>query len=188
MGNYNGETNSSSRKEEVKKRIMFNKDEDYYFITYNILILLRTLDCNSSKNKWSDYTKLIYLAPYVANATLTKSLIIFLNGKQPNNFEQDQLRETYIKSKLRLGVISNILVALERNDLVIMEKNKKRHTIDIWLNKEKFKDSFLNSNLFSLEVNNATELKSAIQRLRYISSKTLLEKMYSENGVSIWEG
>lgn len=172
----------------VKKRIMFNKDEDYYFITYNILIILKAFGCMDAKTKWTDYTKLSYILPLVADSTLLDLFIRYLdNYRVPPKEDIEILRETYFKSRLRIQLISSILFTLEANQLISLVKHEKRHTIDIWINQEKIPETLLKSDLFEVEIKNINKLRTAISRLKGLSSKTLLERLYTNNGVRVWE-
>jgi hypothetical protein len=172
----------------VKKRIMFNRDEDYYFITYNILIMLHSFGCKDAKSKWADYTKLSYLLPLVADSSLLNLYIRYLDSYRiPSKDENELLRDTYFKSRLRVQLLTSILFTLETNKLISLTKNEKRHTIDIWINRDNISQALLKSNLFDIEIQNIDKLKKAIPRLKSLSTKTLLDRLYSNNGVSVWE-
>ncbi|MGX1457447.1 hypothetical protein ACUXG3_001769 [Bacillus thuringiensis] len=183
--NNSGKSNQNTN---VKKRIMFNRDEDYYFITYNILIILKTYGCKNSKSKWIDYRKLSYLLPLVSNSSLLDLYIRYIDDNRiPPKEDIELLRDTYFKSKLRLKLITSILFTLEANQLVSLMKNDRRHTIDIWINQENISKMFFKSELFEAEVQNINKLKNTIPRLKSLSTKTLLERLYTNNGVSVWE-
>ncbi|PGV87381.1 hypothetical protein [Bacillus thuringiensis] len=183
--NNSGKSNQNTN---VKKRIMFNRDEDYYFITYNILIILKTYGCKNSKSKWIDYRKLSYLLPLVSNSSLLDLYIRYIDDNRiPPKEDIELLRDTYFKSKLRLKLITSILFTLEANQLVSLMKNDRRHTIDIWINQENISKTFFKSELFEAEVQNINKLKNTIPRLKSLSTKTLLERLYTNNGVSVWE-
>ncbi|MCU5477790.1 hypothetical protein OCB02_18970 [Bacillus cereus] len=182
--NNSGKSNQNTN---VKKRIMFNRDEDYYFITYNILIILKTYGCKNSKSKWIDYRKLSYLLPLVSNSSLLDLYIRYIDDNRiPPKEDIELLRDTYFKSKLRLKLITSILFTLEANQLVSLMKNDRRHTIDIWINQENISKMFFKSELFEAEVQNINKLKNTIPRLKSLSTKTLLERLYTNNGVSVW--
>ncbi|USK62278.1 hypothetical protein [Peribacillus asahii] len=184
----NNENNKDIQHLNVKKRIMFNKDEDYYFITYNILIILKAFGCKDAKTKWTDYTKLSYILPLVADSTLLDLFIRYLdNYRIPPKEDLEILRETYFKSRLGIQLISSILFTLEANQLVSLVKNEKRHTIDIWINQGNIPETLLKSDLFEVEIKNIDKLRTAISRLKGLSSKTLLERLYTNNGVRVWE-
>ncbi|MEE6141203.1 hypothetical protein V2151_05085 [Bacillus cereus] len=183
--NNSGKSNQNTN---VKKRIMFNRDEDYYFITYNILIILKAYGCKNSKSKWIDYRKLSYLLPLVSNSSLLDLYIRYIDDNRiPPKEDIELLRDTYFKSKLRLKLITSILFTLEANQLVSLMKNDRRHTIDIWINQESISKTFFKSELFEAEVQNINKLKNTIPRLKSLSTKTLLERLYTNNGVSVWE-
>lgn len=173
---------------DIKKKIMFSKEEDYYFITYNLLIILNTFNCTSINSKWTDYKKISYILPLVADSSLLGMYLRYLDeDSQPKKNDYELMRDTYIKSRLRLKLITSILFTLEKEDLVGIIKNEKRNTIDIWINREKISGKLLKSNLFSIESNNSLKLKKSIPRLRSIGTKTLLERLYVNNGVRVWD-
>lgn len=172
----------------VRKRLMFSKDDDYYFITYNIIIILNTIGCTDINTKLTDYTKLGYLLPFISNINLIDRFIKYRNEiRKPSNEDLEFLQHTYLKSRLKLKMITSILFALEQNDLVSLIKNSKRHSIDIWLNKGNIPSEFISSNLFEIEISNINRLKKEIPQLKRINTKTLIDRLYNDCGVKVWE-
>ncbi|MDR4998978.1 hypothetical protein [Brevibacillus parabrevis] len=172
----------------VKKRLMFNKEEDYYFITYNVLVFLNTLGCTSEKKKFTDYTKLAYIIPFVSNNGLLDIVVKYnLLQRQPSKEETEILRDTYIKSRLRLKLLTSIFFALEHNQIIGLKKNDRRSCIDIWINKDKIPKMFLHASIFKIEKENSLRIKNEIQYLTSLSVKKLLESLYTSKGVRVWE-
>lgn len=172
----------------VKKRLMFNKEEDYYFITYNVLVFLNTLGCTSEKKKFTDYTKLAYIIPFVSNNGLLDIVVKYNQlQRQPSKEETEILRDTYIKSRLRLKLLTSIFFALEHNQIIGLKKNDRRSCIDIWINKDKIPKKFLHASIFKIEKENSLRIKSEIQYLTSLSVKKLLESLYTSKGVRVWE-
>jgi hypothetical protein len=171
----------------VKKRIMFNRDDDYYFITYNILIFLHTIGCVDDKSKFQDYTKLIYIIPFISYNYL---LDIHIHYKETDRSLIDEelqfLSKTYIKSRMRVKLITSILFALERNNLITLEKNTIRNSIDIWVNQDKFPTSFASSSLYKLEVEQAGRFKKLFPKIKTIKTDTLIDSLFSSKGVTTW--
>lgn len=68
-----------------------------------------------------------------------------------------------------------------------MEKNKSRNSIDVRLLPDSLPKRFLDSDLFNIEVENINQFKKYYQRLSFISLETLIEKLFKEKGVIIWD-
>jgi len=173
---------------DVKKRIMFNKEDDYYFITYNILVFLDTLGCVNENNRFIDYTKLTYIIPFISNHILLDIIVRYKDSDQlPNNEELELLKETYYRSRLKIKLLTSILFALERNEYIALKKNSSRHTIDIWLQKDKIPESFFDSKLFNIEIEHSKKLKEVSPRIRILTVGKLLERLFRDKGVKVWQ-
>jgi hypothetical protein len=171
-------------KNKIKKRIMFNKDEDYYFLTYNILLLLNQLDCTSKEKSFWDYKKLIYLIEIITD---NKKLNIALKETSLNEEDYDVLQTLYISSVLKNKLLRSILFALENNGCIHLERNSKRNSIDVWLEKENISSTFLNLELFELEIKNIKEIKDKYSRIRTMKTGTFLSRIFSERGIIVWD-
>lgn len=168
---------------------MFDKEKDFNFIAYNNLLLLDYFECNSENKKWQDYRKLIYLYPYVTDTTLLALLQRATNPELRKFINTDivLLRETYTKSYLLSSLVKSVLLNMEKNEMISFSKNDTRHTIDLWINLEKCSKGLLSSTIFELEQGNLEIIKSIFPRLRGMTLKTILQRIYKDNGVDIWE-
>ena len=173
----------------IKKQIMFNKEQDYNFIVYNNLLLLTFFNCVSEEKKWQDYRKLVYLYPYITDNYLIELLNRATDNENSSLHDSDKelLRETYTKSYLMNNTLKAILLNLEKNNIVSFSKNDARHTIDLWVNTKSISKVLLDSPLFEFEYENLKRIKTIFPRLRTMTLKTILEKIYKENEVDIWE-
>lgn len=175
MGTYN---------EQIKKRIMFSKDSDYYFITYNSLLILDNLKCYEGKSNFYDYRKLIYILPFIADEDLLR-----IATKEASLREEEIkiLEDTYINAKLREPILKSILFTLEKKGYISMKKNKNRKSIDLKLTNSSISKDFLNSEVFKIESGNINIFKSYYKRLTVVSLENLIEKIFKEKGVIIWD-
>ncbi|MBY0091422.1 hypothetical protein H7S74_13280 [Priestia aryabhattai] len=172
----------------VKKRIMFNKDDDHYFITYNIIIFLNTIGCVNEKSRFVDYTKLSYLIPFVSNSKLIDILSIYSQLERfPSKEEISLLQDTYIKGRVRIKLLTSILLSLESRNIIKIIKNERRKSFDIWLNKDNIPHSFLTLDLFKTEINNTLFLKKSLPRIKSLTNTTLLDNLFRNKGVRVWE-
>ncbi|MEF3310075.1 hypothetical protein PV433_14340 [Paenibacillus sp. GYB004] len=173
---------------DVKKRIMFHLEDDYYFITYHIIYFLYTLRCDSEKNRFKDYTKLSYIIPFISNENLLHILVQYNNKTLlPSLEERKKLKEIYINSRMRQKLISSIIAALERKEFITLSRNDKSNTIDVWINVEKVGDTFLNNNLFQYEIDNIILFRSIYPKIRTLTCGTLLKQIYENKGVTVWD-
>lgn len=169
--------------EQIKKRIMFSKDSDYYFITYNSLLILDNLNCYEGKSNFYDYRKLIYILPFIANDDLLRIVIKDTLREE----EVKILEDTYINAKMREPILKSILFTLEKKGYIKMEKGEIRKSIDLKLTKTSISRDFLKSEFFKIESSNITIFKSSFKRLTVLSLENLIEKLFKEKGVIIWD-
>jgi hypothetical protein len=168
----------------IKKKIMFNKDSDYYFIAYNSILILDNLNCYEGKTIFYDYRKLIYILPFIS------SKYLLMNTINKSKLQQEHIKlleDTYINAKLREPILKSILFALEKKGYLNLKKNKSRNSIDVRLLPDSLPKRFLDSDLFHIEVENINQFKKYYQRLSFISLETLIEKLFKEKGVIIWD-
>lgn len=163
---------------------MFSKDEDFNYISYNILVFLQTLGFCQEAKKFQDITKLAYIGPFIADGDLLEILVRYQSGDLPNLDERNTLREVYIKNRLRVKWIFAILFALERQGIVQLQKNEKRNCIDVWLVSDWYSKK---ESIYEYEIQNARILKGIEPKIRILKNEKLLEKFFKSKGVTIWE-
>lgn len=169
---------------QIKKRIMFNKESDYYFIAYNTLLILHTLNCYKGKTNFYDYRKLIYILPFIADKY---HLSIVMKNSRLRDEEIKTLEDIYIKAKLKEPILKAILFTLEKKGYLTLEKNNTRKSIDVKLAPNFIKKEFLQSDMFNNEIQNIISFKSYYQRLSFINFESLIDKLFKERGVIIWD-
>lgn len=179
--------NNSTKNLQIKKRMMFETQEDFYFIVYNILLILKELDCHH-EYKFTDFTKLAYIYPFVSNNNLANILKSRLDGNISNlDYEDiDLLSRNYYESRLKMRLILNLTSVLKVEGYIDIEKNTTRNSFDVWItNTERLQ--FLDDKSFDNERDNFRILKRIIPRVRTITVKKLVEELYEKAGVIIWE-
>ncbi|MGB5919272.1 hypothetical protein [Arcobacter sp.] len=162
----------------VKKRMMYTTNSDYYFLTYNLLVILDYYGCTSSDKMFHDFRKISFLIDFSSNSRLHK----LLQKKETNTLygeDMDLLRSSYSKSLLRIKEVRKIIYALtKRNILHVSNTN-------IYLNKESIPKNFFDKKLFCNEYHNLKNTKN--KRLRTMKYSSFLESLYANNGVSLWD-
>lgn len=168
----------------IKKRIMFNIKDDPCFLAYNILIILDYFNCYSSRNVFNDYRKLPYLIDFISSESLMNILYkdIALGSK-----EKILLKDSYLNSSSIQNRTFLVLQALKRNNTIDfslstdkLQENKIFIQIEkVKLDKLIFADEYENIDL----INKHTQ----INRLKSLKLSTMLDKLYADKGVKIWE-
>lgn len=169
-----------------KKRLLYNKDEDLYFLAYNVILVLSELDCTTEKSSFKDYRKLIFLIPIISDDKNTQLLLNYYKSSiKPNKYIIKELNRIYYNSIETITLLRYLLLILERKNVIkiITEENK----VNIILLKNKDIKQFVQNPIFFNEKIRLNEIKrkvKAIKRLNYI---TFVDGFFKMNGVAIWE-
>jgi len=159
----------------AKKRLMFIQKEDYNFLAYSTLILLKSLDCTAETRKFRDFRKIAYLVDFVNE------------GGIPSQFDQQRLADIYAKAQIKKKLMHHLLIVLKNRNLITVSVNKSSQTIDLWLNFQEIPSDFFDLKMFEDEIKNVLELKDTLTiRVRSMSIKTLVEKIFNNNNILTW--
>lgn len=164
-----------STKQEAKKRLMFIQKEDYNFLTYNILLILKHLDATSKESKFHDFKKISYLVQFIST--------------NPNfkDYDKRELSEIYSKSHLKKQLISHLILILKNKNYIGVDVNFHRNSLDIWLIENNIPEDFFDKELFKKEIGNIKYIKSELPRLKILTLKTVVDTIFTKNKVITWE-
>lgn len=171
---------------ENKKRLMFIKGEDFYFLTYNIIIILKTLGCTSEIKSFKDYRKLAFLIDFVSDWSLLNILLAYPSGKYLNYRDKESLTRSYSSALVRMNEILKLLFALEKKGILGLIKNQTNGNLDVYLQKSAIPKDFFEADIFSLELNNANLLKRNFGRISSNKLETTLAAFYYNYGITKW--
>lgn len=173
---------------DVKKRLMFVKGEDYYFITYNMILLLNELKCWKSKDRvLQDVKKIAFLIDFVADENLALIIEKYDDKNDINRFDRNRLGKVYTNGMLRLEGMNRLLYSLEKNKIVQLTKNDTRNVLNISLVDDERLKRFAKQASFLLERNNAKVIKRRVSYLTSSTFETTLNKLFTNYGVSTWQ-
>ena len=165
-----------------KKRLMYIQSEDFYFLTYNTIILLQELKCVDGKFL-KDYRKIAFLTDFVSNPYYTS----FLKKETYSDKDKNELTRLYSNGILREKEINKLFYSLENRGIITLERNSKKDEINISLNSKMISPDFLDTELFEVEIRNAKIIKTSINRLISLKLESLITKIFIEKGVKIWQ-
>ncbi|MCS3531181.1 hypothetical protein [Chryseobacterium sp. JUb7] len=159
----------------AKKRLMFIQKEDYNYLAYSTIILLKVLDCTTEEKRFRDFRKIAYLVDFVNE------------GGEPSQFETQRLADIYNKAQIKKKLLHHLVIVLKNRELISVSVNKSSQTIDLWLNKELIPVDFFDAEIFENEIANVAELKRAMTlRVRSMPIKSLVEKIFNDNNILTW--
>lgn len=162
-------------KENAKRRIMYIQKEDYNFLAYNILLVLRQFNANDESSIFKDFRKIAYL-------------IHFINlNPNFNTYDQNELAKIYSQAQLKKQLISHLLIILRNRKFIGMSINHTHQSFDIWIIEENIPEDFFNKDFFVKEIINIQYLQSNISRLKGITVKKMVDTIFTKNNVITWE-
>lgn len=164
-----------STKQEAKKRIMFIQKEDYNFLTYNLLLILKYLGANSKESKFQDYRKIAYLIQFIST------------NSNFNEYTKEELVIIYSKGHLKKQLLSHLILILKNKNFIGVDVNHSRNSLDIWLIEENIPNIFFDRNIFIKEIENIKNIKSELPRLKILTLKNVVDTIFTNNKVITWE-
>ncbi|BCC09478.1 hypothetical protein BCM0060_p2144 (plasmid) [Bacillus cereus] len=94
---------------------MYNKSEDLYFVTYNIILILYYLGSISKEKAFKDYRKLAFIIPIISDDKNITILLDYYKGKlNPNKNIQSVINRLYYDSIENIILIRYVLMILEK--------------------------------------------------------------------------
>jgi hypothetical protein len=162
-------------KENAKKRLMYIQKEDYNFLTYNILLILKQFNADSEHRSFKDFRKIAYL-------------VHFINlNPEFNSYDQNELAKIYSQAQLKKQLISHLLIILRNRKFIGMSINHIHQSFNIWIIEENIPKDFFDKNFFETEITNIKKLKSSIGRLKGITVKKMVDTIFTKNNIITWE-
>ena len=168
-----------------KKRLMFSLQEDYYYITLKLLLILSCYDCYSKP--FVDYRKLSILFEIVKDDSTSRFMQRISNDdfSSIDLFDNDRILDVVCNSKLNTPVIKRILLFLETKGII--ELIKGNNTIDVTLVKDSEILELLDDENFAEDRERILAIKKSVPRARYIKFTTLKEKLFGKSEVIKWD-
>ena len=178
---------SDVTREQVKKRMMYTKGDDFYFLTYNLLVLASELKCTSERKKFVDHRKAAFLLGFVSDPWISK-LVLQIKGAErlPSSSDRADLAKIYADGSARIHLLTRLLFASERKGIVSLYPGTRGHSIDFSVNVENLPEDFLASPIFEMEKTNISLLRKLMSTMRTAKLDTFLERFFSDNGVQTW--
>jgi len=175
---------AAMNKESARKQIMFVKNNDYYFIVYNILVILYCLKCSTMSRLFKDWRKLQFLIPIVSDSRY----IALLSSQASKMLPKDKqlLSRLYSSGVTTKSQISQVLYLLESNGIISIYKDSKHNTYDVQLIKTSIAEDFFSRDVFFNEMSNISRFIELNKQARTMKYETFLGKLFTDNGIILW--
>ena len=171
----------------VRKRMMFVTQDDFYFLTYNLIILLDQLDCKKADKVFVDIRKIAFLIDFISDHSLA---MLIARGKELDGevraSDKNTLNNCYSKGKDRVPFVNRLAYALEKKQFITIVADQENKTIGAYLNPDNLPKGFISTEMFDNEIKNVGLIKSTFSRIRTTSLSAFLENVFRSNGVSTW--
>ena len=168
----------------VKKNLMYLSGEDFYLFCYSVFVILDSLGCKDGKY-FKDYRKIAFLIEFVKDKKLNHILgVLADNGLSA--VDKEYLFHSYSSGMARRSEILKLLFTLEKKQFVSLERGKNSCFVNVSLNKENIPEGFFCNDVFLSEYSNISSLKGVVKRLSTLTLGTMLDRIYKDNGITIW--
>jgi hypothetical protein len=168
-----------NEKNKYERTLMFSTKDDLYFITYNVLVVLKYLNCVKPRS-FKDINKLAFMMEFVTNKELIRTLD--KNGDKQHIKDAMMLTKAYSNGLMRVNSVKRVLFTLSKMGIVEFSENNR----EISLIENEKTDRFFQGNYFEYEQENIVMLKTRIPRLSQITVDRFLNSTFSRNGVQSW--
>ncbi len=166
------------------KRISFVSGEDFYFLTYLIIICLK--EFSNKKLIFKDHRKLTYLMQIISNSTAVNILIENHKEESLKPFDKEFLFDVYVKASLHQREVYKIVRSLEKNGIISVIDTEKVDCYNIEIVDKTRLESFFDTDIFDRELNNTAILKSYFKSINTLGLDGLIGKVFTEYGLNLW--
>lgn len=168
-----------------KRRLMFIPQEDFNYLTYNLVFLLDGIGCSGTRYL-KDHRKIGYLIELIGNEGLVQYLAI-----DKRNIEKKETKKTFQRAfsrgMQREHLMFRLCLALESKGILnIDDETKKGALLKVSLKKENCLKILKNINLYKDELENVEVLKRVCPRIPSIKLETLINNTFGKVGVAVW--
>ena len=167
----------------AKKRIMYLSGEDFYLYCYSIFIILDSLSCCNEKY-FRDYRKLAFLIDLI-NEDILVYIVCVAGNKNIGSKDRQSLFDSYSAGLTKRSETLKLIFVLEKKGYLTLKRGASNE-IDLTLNKELLPNDFVNSQLFKNDRENIKKLSKKIKRLGSLKLDTMLDRIFSDNGIKTW--
>jgi hypothetical protein len=163
---------------------MFLSGEDFYFITYAILVFLHALGCKNGRF-FRDSKKLSLLIPFITDSALIGILERAKGCPIKNPVDAEFLLDAFMNGVIREPEVIKLLAVLEKRKIVSL--GQMGPEINVSMNSDELPEEFFKNEGFKTEFDNSIRIKKIIPRLSTLTKDSLIYRLYDEHGIKRWQ-
>ncbi len=172
-------------KVEDLRRLNHLVGEDFYFLSYSILLALRIFPPRGSM--FRDHRKLAHVIQFVSDSRLLSILDRSQNKEVENAVDRELLFAAFSKGESLKREIYKLLLSMDQRSLITATPSTaNRGSVDVALNYDSISADFFNNELFDLERKNAKSLRGLVPRISTLTMETFVDRVYVNRGVRAW--
>lgn len=174
--------NERPDREAAKRRIMFVAGEDFYFLTYTLLVLLRELKAVSEQQAFADSRKLAYVADFLGS---NSDLHLALTDTTLSGSARSRLSLLYDRAVSRRIAVERLVDALAKRELLHVAR--RPFDVDhVYLRNQDDVARLLHGDRFKAETARLALLRKKVPHLRTMTLATLKDRLFGDRGVRTW--
>lgn len=168
-------------REAAKRRLMFVPGEDFYFLTYTLIIVLSELSANAPERPFRDSRKVAYIADLLGGDS---DLRLVTTSAPLSSFGKARLALLYDRAVARRAAVQRIVDALHTRGLISIARSETIDCLHL-LEKQDVK-ALLNEPLLQEERTRLKRLRGIIPQLRTMTLETLKQRLFDDREVRTW--
>lgn len=169
-------------RESTKRRMMFVPGEDFYFLTYILLVLLNELNAKTEERSLSDSRKLAYLADFISGDS---DLLLATSKSKLSSSGRARLSILYDRASARKIAAERLIEAICKHGLIKI--NRESGSVDkLYLVQSKKTEVLLSNLMYRKEVDRIKKLRKVLPMLRTMSLDTIKQRLFGDRGVLTW--
>ncbi|ACB67771.1 hypothetical protein BamMC406_5327 [Burkholderia ambifaria MC40-6] len=172
------------KRDGIKRRLNFISGEDFYFLTYELLLLIDIL--TAANGMFRDHRKLSYLVQLAGDEKVVRILERYEDRTISNAEDREQLFVTFANGELNKREIFKLVFALERRGFLRVERAATPEVVDVQLNRSVLPADFLINEVFGADRARISRIRKVVPRLSTLTMDTFLQKVYESRGVNVW--
>lgn len=165
-----------------KKRMMFVLDEDYYYITLKILVILKGLGCY--KNSFVDYRKMAFIIEIIKDKENIRLYEKYMCNDEMDIFENEKMISIYCSGNIKSNSVKRVLFFLGKQEIVTLEKNDRFNCIDIILNRNEKIKKLLSDEVMNTDLDRVEIVKRYFTRVKSVKYETFIARIFGNGEVS----
>jgi len=168
-----------------KRRLNYITSEDFYFLAYEMLLVLKSL-FSANGAAFKDHRKLAYLVHIISDPRLVGIIERNKGRRISSSLDRELLFNSFTSGELHKRDIYKIMLSLQKRDFISLSKGVEPEVFNIQLNIKKIPPEFFAGDEFASDFDIINRLKIAIPRISSMTVETFLERAYKDYGLNIW--